>query len=325
MLPHRFRSLQYEQMKNHLLSLMLFSLVATSFSLVPSNGAHSKDQRKADSTAVVSFRPDTSFGSEQLTEPVGIAVDTRGTVFVADGMAGRIYGYPDKGGYIEFENPQSTSSIYPIDITLQGSLIYVLDYTGNRILRYDYRGMYLDVLISFDRAGGGHPVSVTSMGDGRIIATDIENHSLIIWSSLGSINLEISEFGKSRASLNSPRKAIVLDDGTIVVVDPQSREMKFFSPAGRFEFAASPVGNENVFVTPRYLSYNHNGYIFVADSGAGKVFVFDSRGRYISKIDSFRSGSIEPSAVAAGWNDRLYVTDLNSSSILIYDIRYRQE
>ena len=78
-----------------------------------------------------------SFGSEELREPLAIAVDQRHFVYVADAMAGKVFRFDENGGSLEFEPPSSASDIYPIDIAVEGPTVYVLEYTRNRVLRYD--------------------------------------------------------------------------------------------------------------------------------------------------------------------------------------------
>ena len=93
------------------------------------------------------------FGAGELREPVGVAVDALGFVYVADAAAGKVFRFDETGGSLEFSRPPEQAGFYPIDVAAQESFVFVLDYAGNRLLRYDAKGTYLDVFISFGTDG----------------------------------------------------------------------------------------------------------------------------------------------------------------------------
>ena len=51
-------------------------------------------------------------GAGDLREPLGLAVDDRGYVLVADAMAGKIYRYSQDGAAVEFEVPHLDAGFY---------------------------------------------------------------------------------------------------------------------------------------------------------------------------------------------------------------------
>jgi len=262
-----------------------------------------------------------SLGKGELVEPLGLTVDTRGFVYAADGMAGKIYRYSIDGASVEFEEPTSYSSIYPMDIACIGSYIYVLDYTESRILRYDYRGAYLDVLISFQDTDYNHPTSITVAFDGRFIITDSYNHRVTIWSPLMDFQMELGGFEWGEEGLLSPYKALMLRDGRLVVLDSQEKGLKYFSASGALEKSVS-LTEELGFLSPRYICTDRYNNVYVADPQARRVFVVSNSGAVSFILDSGDSEPIAPSAVAVDWNDNLFVADLKSHSILVYKISY---
>ncbi|MBN1163522.1 MAG: hypothetical protein JXB45_03010 [Candidatus Krumholzibacteriota bacterium] len=264
---------------------------------------------------------DTSFGKEELREPLGLCADPRGYVYVADAMAGKIFRYSPGGESVEFEQPPLDASIYPIDAAVFGSFIYVLDYAQNRVLRYDYRGAYLDILISFTEYERMRPNSLTCGPGGNMVVTDIENHRVTVFSPLLDIDISIGEFGLDAGSLNKPFKTAVLPDEGYVVAEVGNRRAQIFSPAGRYEKTLIlPGGRE--FSVPRSVCADRSGNIFIADTKAGRISVFSLSGDYLFDIDSCREREIAPSSAAIGWDDVLYVADLKSRSILLYKLIY---
>ncbi len=262
-----------------------------------------------------------SFGSDELREPLAIAVDQRHFVYIADAMAGQVFRFDPGGGSLDFEQPSSAVDIYPIDLAVEGSIIYILDYTQNRVLRYDYRGAFLDVYISFDEFERMRPVSFTVGDGGRFITTDIETHSVTIWTPLLQFELHLGEFGWAEGSFDGPRKVASLSDGGMAVVESGNQRVQILSSAGRFERSIEPPEG-SVLRSPRWIATDGKGNLFVTDPDAGIIFVFSIEGDLLMSIDSYGGEGISPAAAAIGWDDHLYVTDLRSKSVLMFRLHY---
>jgi DNA-binding beta-propeller fold protein YncE len=260
------------------------------------------------------------YGSGDLREPVGLAADSRGYVYVADAMAGKVFRYSPDGTSLEFERPPDDASFYPIDVTAQESFVFVLDYAANALLRYDYRGAYLDVLISF--AGLDlRPVSVSAGAAGRILVTDVANHTVAALTPLLDVELSFGGFGRGPGRFNEPRKAAFLPDHGIAVVESGNRRAQLFFASGAFERVLGPPPGRR-YVSPRSVAADARGNVFVADSEAGFIAVSTTAGSPVLVIDSFEGRAIRPSAIALDWSNNLYVADLESRSILVYRLLY---
>jgi hypothetical protein len=264
---------------------------------------------------------DRRFGSDVLREPLAVAVDQRYFVYVADAMAGKVFRFDSQGNSLEFEQPAVSANIYPIDLAVEGSTVYILDYTNNKVLRYDYRGAFLDVLIAFSEFGRMRPVSFTAGEEGRFITTDIEANSATIWTPLLRIELQVGEFGWALGAFDGPRKATSLPDGGIAIVESGNRRIQILSSGGRFERSIEPPEGAAL-ETPRWIAGDGRGNLFVADADAGAVFVFSIEGKLLIEIDSHGGEPISPTAAAVGWDDHLYITDLRSKSVLMYRLYY---
>jgi DNA-binding beta-propeller fold protein YncE len=261
-------------------------------------------------------------GEGELREPLGLAVDIYGSIYVTDAMAGKVFRYSAPGRSIEFEQPATSGAIYPIDIDVYGNFIYVLDYLGNRILRYDNRGAYLDVLLSFARFERMQPVSMTAGEGGRIVTTDIVNHTLTVWTPLLELELTVGDYGWAEGSFDRPMKADILPDGGLAVIEAGNRRIQVLSPSGDYRWLIVPPAPVS-FDTPRSVASDRDGNLFVSDPQGGTVVVLSSLGDLLLVIDSWQGSAISPSAAAVGWDNRLFVADLGSRSILVYRIIYQ--
>jgi len=263
-------------------------------------------------------------GLGELREPTGVAVDSRGFVFVADAMAGKVFRYDRNGASVEVERSPDNAAFYPIDVADQQSFILVLDYSRNKLVRCTDKGAYLDVLLSFDQFERVRPVSLTAGAGGRIITADVTNHTVVLWTPLLDIELTIGEFGRGEGRFNEPRKAAFLPSQGIVVVESGNRRLQYFSPSGRYERIAQPPAG-TPFISPRSVSVDDAGTVYVCDAQAGRVFVFDAQGSYVTDIHEYGGEAISPAAAAAGWDGALYVADLKSRSILVYRVLHPRE
>ena len=278
-------------------------------------------RRKAPADTIIATPTGVVFGAGELREPLGLATDVRGFLFVADAMAGKVFRYAPDGTSLEFEAPPVGAGVYPIDVAAYGSYVYVLDYAGNQILRYDHKGAYLDVLISFaSRPGRMRPTSLTTSAGGRLLTTDAENHAVAVWSPLLDVEINTGEYGWAGGSFNRPSKAAFFGAELIAVADFGNRRVQVLSGSGRFERFLAP-GDEARFESPRYLCGGPEGHLFVADTGGGAVHVFSPAMNHLFSIGG-DTAEVAPAAVAAGWDDMLYVADLHSGSVIVYRLSY---
>ena len=275
----------------------------------------------SEDRSIVSISELKVIGESDLKEPVALCADPRGFVFVSDGLTGMVFRYNLDGESLEFEQPSVMSAIYPVDIACVGSYVYVLDYSSMKILRYDFRGAYLDILVALGELNYLSPVSLSIANDGRLIIADAERYRITLWTPLMDFQVEIGEFESGVMGLVEPVKAVSLSSGIIAVLDAGDRKVKLFSPSGSFDGLIDLKGQINV-ADPKYLCVDRYDNIFVVDGG-GKVLVIRPNGRYIFTVDSFNGRSIVPSAVVCGWNNELFVTDIKSHSVLVYTINYR--
>ncbi|MDD3642632.1 MAG: NHL repeat-containing protein [Candidatus Krumholzibacteria bacterium] len=306
---------------HRLIIVILTALIMTGGTLTTlpgaSPGARGETRAPADTAAAPLLVPTgLVYGAGELREPLGLDVDVRGFIFVADAMAGKVFRYAPDGSSIELEAPPSGAGIYPIDVAASGSYVYVLDYAGNRLLRYDYKGAYLDVLLDFSQFPGMHPSSVTTSGGGRLLVTDARSHTVTVWSPLLDVEIVSGGYGWTPGSFNKPSKATFFDDERIAVAETGNRRVQVLTGAGGYERYLERTGGTG-WNTPRYCCDGPGGVLLVADAGSGTVHLFSQRMEHLAAYGA-AGGAAEfaPAAVAAGWDDLVYVADLKSRTVI---------
>jgi len=119
--------------------------------------------------------------------------------------------------------------------------------------------------------------------------------------------------GKERQGMQRPY-AVAADDEMIAVADPGLRLVHLFLIKRSKYEVIRDAGGEN-FESPVGISLSRDT-IYVADSAAGKVFVFDRQGAHRNTISSLT----RPTGIAFhAASDRLFVTDTVENEVVVFD------
>ena len=113
--------------------------------------------------------------------------------------------------------------------------------------------------------------------------------------------------------------------GRIIVSDPGARGIHIFDfSAHRYKFASHPEGKEAL-REPQCISVDKQDNIYVTDSEAGKLFVFDSEGKFKRAIGSLKRGEgmfKRPTGIAVdSAANTIYVTDTLRDKIFVLDMQ----
>jgi hypothetical protein len=237
----------------------------------------------------------------RLSEPYGLAVGPDGTLFIADAgdhhairilspdgtlftLAGGARGFADgRGTDARFDTPSGVA------LTPSGSLV-VADTANNAIREVDPDGRVRTL------AGGGPP----GFADGPA----------------------------ATARFNGPLGVTVDTDGRILVADAYNDRVRVITRDGRVTtltggargFADGP-GAEARFDTPAGIAIAPDGTLLVADTGNNLVRLVDGSG-HVTTPDGLPSLS-RPTALAAGGDDEIYVTD-ERGRIVAIDLAARE-
>lgn len=252
-------------------------------------------------------------------EPTALALDFNGRVVVADGSPGRLLRFRTPAEAIEFQSP---SGLYASAVAVSGFFVYAVDEPARRVVRFDDRGAYRDVLLNFEADPRGRRVSPYGLavdGSGRVAVTDIENHQVLLYNSFLQLEVVFGNYGTYEGQLSAPRGVSFTADGDIVVADTGNRRIQLFSDGGAFVRAVPPPGAPNPLRRPRRVVDDEDGRLLVADPLAGAVFVFTADGRDVRVLVADGVPGFAPTDVAVSSAGQLYVADDASGGVLVFD------
>jgi sugar lactone lactonase YvrE len=239
-------------------------------------------------------------GSNRFDDPFGVALDNRGTVYVADaGDSNRIRTIaPDgtvatfAGGREGFQDGPGTAAAFHTPSALafdhQGNL-YVAD-TGNHAIRKVTKDGTVTTL-----AGDGAPGDLDGIGRaarfngpvglavddaGIVYVADTYNDRIrrigrdgTVTTIAGSGHPGNADGAGAAASFDTPSAIVVATDGTLYVADTGNHAIRRIAPDGTVTTIAAPAEGEPraPLRRPVGLALTRDGYLYIAAGSGGRI------------------------------------------------------
>ena len=290
--------------------------------------------RPGTAVAAVSFLYAFENTASEIYYPIegigGCEYSAEGTLLFTDRKRGKVYGLD--GGtrrWYEFDTPGSRP-YQPVDVTVDGFKVLILDTGSGQVNRHDLNGAFLDVLVDIRRVD---PVIQTSPAafavdrDGRMIIADLAQQQVLLLDSFQNLTMRVGDPGTMQDQFDEPMGLAFLPDGSFLVSDRGNRRLARY---GRLGFFEGLVGGDNMagspFVSPLGVDTDRYGNVFVADSGRGEVHVFGKRLVHDFSFGQDRADGgelVEPVDVSVGPDGLLAVTDQARAALLVYRIIYQ--
>ena len=161
-----------------------------------------------------------------------------------------------------------------------------------------------------------HPISkavyVTEIYNHRV---HILNHDLTFNSTLGSLGVGEGQFTKPRGiAFDSHGNVYVSDSAHLIqVFTSEGKYLRKFGRKGRYEGQLSE---------PWDIAIDNEDIIYVSEPENKRISVFTTEGKFLtsfgSKNNDIRHQIIDPRGIAVDWNGTVYVSDVYSSTILLF-------
>lgn len=110
----------------------------------------------------------------------------------------------------------------------------------------------------------------------------------------------------------------------IYVTDTNNKQVQVFDSSGTqvFQFGKQGTG-DGQFQFPYGITGDKKGNVYVADLYNGKISIFDSKGKFIKNFvdDTNKADFLKSPGGLRIYNNELYVTDIQSSRVIKYDLK----
>jgi len=220
-----------------------------------------------------------TFEDSQFNFPQGLALDSAGSIFLADrinGMVRKVTSPGSAGASVTSTFIKNLSQPVAVAIDATNNL-YVLTYGDGMLREYDRFGNILATNIS----GLNHPTALAMDTSGNLFLTEEIGN---VRELLGSGQVVLLASG-----LSSPEGIAVMRDGTVAVSDTGNNAIRLVSPFPAFQAVRTLTGGHGAgfadgatnlaqFNQPYGLAVSPNGTLIVADRFNHRVRTVDDKG-----------------------------------------------
>ncbi len=279
-------------------------------------------------------------GAGQFLRPMGLELDLRGLLYVADSENNRVQVIDADGNFVaeygkrgwrtgEFDTPTDVALNFQ-----RTEILYVADTDNNRIQycnlvdgifhvmiggssRYNSENRGVDSAIELDLPGG-----IGIGRDGEIYVVDTGNNRFIKFDTEGMPVLTRGSFGRAQEQFQAPTDLVVDAGGNVYIVDSGNHRIKKYDFSGNLVQIWGGQGSAlGQFQGPSHIALDRWNYLYVTDRGNGRVQVFTADGQPVTE---FRSEMlVEPVGIAISKDDRIFVSDIAANNIKVFQVIYR--
>jgi sugar lactone lactonase YvrE len=246
------------------------------------------DRLAGGQTEVEKFNPKTY--PFQMIGPYGIAIDSKGLVYVADQRVGAIFifnpeshetqmirnGYEAHFGWINGLAIDDDDRLFVSD----GKMHRVLIFSAHRDLQGQItEGLQVPVGIALDTTN--RFLYVVDTQQDQVLVYDADSQKLLRRIGTGGKN----HFLTSPGDFGAPQGVAVDKDGNVYVTDTMNNRVEIFDADGTFISTFGKAGDgPGYFARPKGIAIDSDGHIWVADEMQDRLQVFNREGQLLTYI-----------------------------------------
>ncbi len=284
-----------------------------------------KPAKKPSKFALMLLGPSDAQGqSDTLVKPYGVAVSSRGTLFVADTAARRAFAFDPDAQKVAFVGNDGAGRLTkPIGVAVDGrDIVFVADATLKRVFAYGPDGR-LVLAIGHD----GELLNPSGLAIDRIrhrlYVADAGQHQIRSYSTLdGAPQQTIGRRGAEDGEFNFPTNLSVDRLGQLYVADTLNFRIQVFDVEGRFVRALGTLGDTPGSLNrPKGVGVDSDGHIYVVDASFNNFQIFDGQGQLLLFVGAGGRNPGEfflPAGMSVDEQDRLYVADQGNSRVQVF-------
>jgi tripartite motif-containing protein 71 len=269
----------------------------------------------------------------QFNVPRGLVFDSLGYLYIADSLNNRIQKLSANGAYIREWGGLSAPESIAID---RANMIYVVDRSNKRFLRFDQRGNLIGSYAPAVGAVAGQfsdPVTITVVSpaneQARIYVGDVGNQRVDVFEAVvhpvsHNYQAKWGSLGSANGQFNGPYGIATDRAGNNYVADANNNRIQKFNTSGSFLTSWGSFGTTNgKFITPRGIAIDSTDSVYVADSQNGRIQKFTANGAYITQWGSPGSNPGQfsaPVGIASSDAGEVYIADSGNNRIQVFDL-----
>jgi DNA-binding beta-propeller fold protein YncE len=257
-------------------------------------------------------------------DPIGVAVDAHGTVYVTDQLAAQVVKLSPHGAVLARWGTQGTK---PGQLNVPEGIaadrvghIYVADTWNSRIDKFSASGSLLATWKSTASRLFYRPLAVATGRNGNVYVTDNEDDWVYRLSPSGTPLRRLGQFGNPTQGQYLGPTAVAVDQrGTVYVAS--YNWIYTLSPAGKtlaMWGTLHPGSDPGRFRLPGGLATDAAGNVYAADTGNQRIEMLSPSGSVLH-IWGGKTGAIrfrEPRGIAVDARGDVYVTDLGNRRVV---------
>ncbi len=256
-----------------------------------------------------------------LSYPAGVAADSSGNVYVADGQNNRVLKETLSGGnYTQSIVASSTSGglsyLSGVAVDVSGN-VYISDEGNNRVLKETLSGgTYTQSTVASSISGGlNSPEGGAVDSSGNVYVVDTKNNRVVKETLSGGIYIQSTVASSTSGGLSYPSGVAVDSSGNVYISDQadNGRVLKETLSGGTYTqstVASGAFGASGALLEPNGIAVDSSGNVYIAGYGGSVVKETLSGGSYTQSF--IGSGLSSSSGVALDGSGNVYVADISS-------------
>lgn len=228
-------------------------------------------------------------GNGQFNNPIYMASDSTGNIYVVDYLNHRVEKFDRDGTFIskwgslgsgngQFDNPECI-------VVDSDSHVLVVDNFNSRVQKFTTDGVYLS---QWGTAGSGDgqfntPVGIALDAAGNIYVTELFGNRVQKFDHNGNYLSKWGSSGTGNGQFNEAAGIVVGSDGSVYVADRRNHRVQKFTSGGTYDSQWGTYGTGvGEFQLPGGLAIDQDDNIYVTEGDGNRVQKFDRDGHFVT-------------------------------------------